>query len=146
MDPITTPGTITISMTEKDTTITSWDGYLAVAGGATINAPASFAAVYNGATGWDVGGGGISVPIWTAPTADAHLGTGTVGADCQLGLMATVATAGVLVPAQVSMHDVTFGIDLDGTPYEGVVEVNVLPEPVSALLLLAGMPLLRRRR
>jgi hypothetical protein len=148
---------ITISLVAKDTPITSWDGYVSAAGLA-VKAPGTFADQYTvgAAQGWDTSGG-IGVPVsgtgsdWVAGNSKAHLGTGSVGSDVTLGAMVTLAFSGPEGTYTIGMENVSFGIDADGTPYDGLVNVTplrvqVLPEPVSALLLLAGLPMLRRRR
>jgi hypothetical protein len=123
--------------------------------------PAGFAAVpsYLGsAAGWDTSTAGAAVG-WTTNVLPLNTSNGTR----LLGSSPTGASAGsadvfqmvLTVPAAQPLGTVfvtateTAATDVDYNdivPVVAALPIEIVPEPVSALLLLAGLPMLRRRR
>jgi hypothetical protein len=115
---------------------------------------------YSAGGGWDTNTAATAI-AWagdTLPLGSAN-GTGLLGSsplDVILGassgpvwqMLLTVPAAQPLGTVFVTATEASVG-DVDFNDYFLQVEplaINVVPEPVSALLLLAGLPMLRRRR
>lgn len=109
------------------------------------------------AAGWDPNQS-VPFPMWSS-TSDVpfpltfNVGTGAVDIFTGITVGGPVFTAKIVAPAvitpgvMISADDPRLG-DTNFTDHTDVaiVGLQIIPEPVSMLLLLAGLPMLRRRR
>lgn len=131
----------------------SWQAAIAGPEGWMTGPNPGNAVAYANTTGWDVpngltppGGqslfpstvgliGTIAVDPFTAPPTSGQVFT-----------ISVVAPA-TIVPGEITLANAVWGNqDFVEGPADAVSGLMIIPEPVSALLLLAGLPMLRRRR
>lgn len=129
----------------------SWQAAIAGPEGWMTGANPGNAVAYANTTGWDVANG-LTPPGNAAMSPKTGL-IGTVAVD-PFGAPPTsgqVFTISVVAPATIEAGEITLvnavwgNLDFVEGPADAVVGLTI-PEPVSALLLLAGLPMLRRRR
>lgn len=129
----------------------SWQAAIAGPEGWMTGANPGVAVAYDNTTGWDASQG-LTPPANQAMSPQTGL-IGCVATDPfgqaptsgQVFTMSVVAPA-VIVPGEITLVNAVWGnLDFIEGPADAVFGL-MIPEPVSALLLLAGLPMLRRRR
>jgi len=141
---------LVISVTDANIAIDSWGGNLTATGPGVVTIEGYTVAAY---TSGPVGGWGLGFQgMWD--TAGQPLPVDNIG-DFNLSntqLTGQIFTAKLFADLPgvytISLADAYTGSSLGDAGLTSVADytVEVLPEPVSALLLLAGLPMLRRRR
>jgi len=145
------PIAIEISLVAADVPIASWSGDL-TGTGLSIEPFAGAGNHYNAANGWSASGFASG---WNAAGQDLPVALGDFCMSVPTASIGKMFSAKLFAAAPgdytINLSNVVVGNEAgDEIQDQGLqissARVMVLPEPVSALLLLAGLPMLRRRR